>query len=176
MRTIDLEKNPVPKVSDIVSLVLASPDSKALATYENTAQENTQQLLDEVARQKKAEGLVEALEQGDLNRLGDVYANIHGKSMVEAGRELLVSALSINGYRVEDEVHVEETVGNFIMKTYREGGIDDVLSLQEKIDLGLQVIDNYDVVFESEVAKDNKRNQLVNIQPTRSIYFADYYP
>ncbi len=175
MKTIDLEKEPVPKVSDIVSLVHSTPDNKALATYTNTAKENTQQLLDEISRQKKADGLVEALEEGDLNRLGDVYKNIHSTSIAKAGKELLVSALSISGYKIEDEHHVEETVGNWIMGTYEKSGIQGVLSLAEQIDIGLQVVDNYDVVFDSDVARQNRQEGLLNRQNTISINWGNYF-
>lgn len=175
MTIIDLEKEPVPKVSDIVSLVLSTPDSKALATYTNTAEENTQHMLDEIARQKKADGLVEALEEGDLNRLGDVYKEIYSTSLVKAGKELLISALSISGYDVKDTYHVEETVGNWIMGTYEKSGIQGVLSLAEQIDIGLQVVDNYDVVFDSDIAKQNKQEELINRRESRSISFESVF-
>ena len=161
-----IDKQSIPEVSTILSDLLSPDDiisAKNMESYTTLADANTKTLLDEITRRKKLDGLKEALENEDFDRLGEVFKDMYGEDLVSTGKKLLITTLAVKGLKVEDEIHIEETVGDWIENTYETKGIKGLLDWTTQIDVALQVVDEYKVIFESEQAKEhNRKDQVAN--------------
>lgn len=160
-----IDKQTIPTPSDILNELLSPDDiikEKNMEAYTTLAKNRSSTLQEEIMRRKKLDGLKEALEEEDFDRLSDIYREMYGETLVSAGKKLIISTLALKGLRVDDEVHVEETAGDWIENVYNTKGIQGLMDWTEQIDTALQVIDEYKVVFESQQAKDKNRkdNQL----------------
>jgi hypothetical protein len=173
------DKKPVPEPKVILNELLSPSDiirEQQLKQYVATAEEKADKLRQEIYRRKKLDGLKEALENSDFNRLADVFKEIYGTSMIDAGKKLLVSALSLKGYRDEDAIHIEDTVSQWIENTYEETGINGILDWSQQVDTALQIVDEYNVIFESRLAMQNRREEAMKNrrEEYRSVFFSSY--
>lgn len=171
-------KIPIPEPKTILNELLSPSDilrDKQLARFTNIAEKNTDKLRAEMERRKSLDGIKEALENQDFDSLRESYRQIYGYSMITAGKQLLISMLALKGLRVEEEIHIEETVGEWVKRAYQEGGIEGLYDWSTQIDTATQVADEYQVVFESELAKEkNKRSPFFTYGKQKIIKFNPY--
>lgn len=156
------QKVPVPKPDQILNQLLSPSDvlkQKQLDRFTNIAESNTDRLRAEMDRRNKLSGVKTALENEDLNMLREAYRDLYGESMIDAGKQLLISMLSLKGHYVDDEVHLEESIGQWIKRSYDEGGLKGVYNWATQIDTATQVVSEYKVVFDSEQAKKENRDK-----------------
>lgn len=155
----DTDKITVPEPKTILNELLSPSNTlkeKQLARFTNIAETNTDKLRIEMERRKKLDGVKEALENQDFDTLREVFREIYGYSMVSAGKQLLISFLALQGLRVDDEIHLEKTVGDWIEDTYQLAGIENLYNWSTQIDTAMQIVDEYNVIFDSDKAKAKK--------------------
>lgn len=170
------QKVPVPKPDQILSQLLSPSDilrAKTLERFTNIAESNTDRLRAEMDRRNKLSGVKTALESENLDMLREAYRDLYGESMIDAGKQLLISMLSLKGHYVDDEVHLEESIGTWIKKSYDEGGLKGVYNWATQIDTATQVVSEYKVVFDSKQAREENRNKRHS--KFSSVIFGDYF-
>lgn len=161
MRYIKMDtKIPIPEPTDILNQLLSPSDIDAMKfeDMQTLAQSNSDALRQEFKRREKLDGIKEALENEDYDLLKEIFTEMYGQSMISAGKQMLISFLALRGKRVENETHIEHTIGMWIEEVYETTGIEGLYDWATKIDIAMQVVDEYEVVFDSEIAKQS-RNQ-----------------
>lgn len=156
------QKRRIPEPAELLNQLISPEDISAsvLEDIQILAQSNVDDLRKEFERREKLDNIKGALENQDYDLLREIYEEMYGENMISAGKQMIISYLALNGVRVKDETHVAETVGQWIENVYETTGLEGLYDLATNIDVAMQVVNEYQVVFDSEIARQNKKNEF----------------